>query len=157
MNIEEYMIWIWLGIFIITVATEAATQDFVSIWFAIGSLIAMAICYFVPWYIEIIIFAVISLVSLVLTRPLVKKLMDRTTRYTNTDEFVGKKAILEKTVSKFEAGEVKINGIIYNAILPEADNKDIEKGTIVEVVALKGNKVVVRKTEEESEGEIENV
>ena len=148
MDIESIMIWIWLGVFIITVATEAATQDFVSIWFAIGSLIAMAICYFVPFYVEIIIFAVISLVSLILTRPLVKKFMDRTERYTNTDEFVGKKAILEKNVTKFAAGEVKINGIIYNAILPEAENESIEEGTVVEIVALKGNKVIVRKTEE---------
>jgi membrane protein implicated in regulation of membrane protease activity len=155
MVIEEYMIWIWLAVFVITVSAEAATQDFVSIWFAVGALIAMAICYFVPWYVEIIIFAVISLTSLILTRPIVKKFMDRTTRYTNVDEFVGKKTILEKTVSKFEAGEVKVNGIIYNAILPEADTEDILKGTVVEIVALRGNKVVVRKTEE-SEGE-ENV
>ena len=153
--IEQYMIWVWLAVFIITVATEAGTQDFVSIWFSVGSLIAMAICYFAPFYVEIIVFAVISLASLILTRPLVKKFMDRTTRYTNADEFVGKKTILEKAVSKFDAGEVKVNGIIYNAILPEAENEEIAQGSVVEIVALRGNKVVVRKTEE-SEGE-ENV
>ena len=146
--IEEYMVWIWLAVFVITVSVEAATQDFVSIWFAIGSLIALAICYFAPFYVEIIVFAVISLVSLILTRPLVKKFMDRTERYTNTDEFVGKKAILEKNVSKFDAGEIKINGIVYSAILPELENDSIDAGTVVEIVALKGNKVIVRKTEE---------
>ncbi len=156
MDFEAYMIWIWLAVFVITVIVEAATQDFVSIWFAIGSLIAMAICYFAPFYVEIIVFAVVSLVSLALTRPLVKKLMDRTERYTNTDEFVGKKVVLEKNVSKFSDGEVKINGIIYNAILPELENEEIEKGTVVEIVALKGNKIIVKKTEE-SVGEIENV
>ena len=85
MNIEDLMVWIWLAVFVITVCVEAATQDFVSIWFAIGSLIALAICYFAPFYVEIIVFAVISLVSLILTRPLVNKLMDRNERYTNTD------------------------------------------------------------------------
>ncbi len=157
MNIEEYMIWVWLTVFVITTIVEAATQDFVSIWFAIGSLIAMAICYFVPFYVEIIVFAVVSLVSLALTRPLVKKLMDRTERFTNTDEFVGKKVILEKAVSKFTNGEVKINGIIYSAILPEIETEDIKEGTVVEIVALKGNKIVVKKSEEESVGNIENV
>ena len=152
MNIEDLMVWIWLAVFVITVCVEAATQDFVSIWFAMGSLIALAICYFAPFYVEIIVFAVISLVSLILTRPLVKKLMDRNERYTNTDEFVGKRTILEKRVSKFNAGEVKINGIIYSAILPEAETADIEQGTVVEIVALKGNKIIVRKTEEK-EGE----
>ena len=156
MIIEEYMIWIWLSVFVITVVAEAATQDFVSIWFAIGSLIAMAICYFAPFYVEIIVFAVVSLLSLALTRPLVKKLMDRSERFTNSDEFVGKKVVVEKTISKFSDGEVKINGIIYNAILPEIENNDIEKGSVVEIVALKGNKIIVKKTEE-SVGEIENV
>ena len=156
MNIEEYMIWIWLTVFVVTVVVEAGTQDFVSIWFAIGSLIAMAICYFVPFYVEIIVFAVISLLSLALTRPLVKKFMDRTERFTNTDECVGKKVIVEKTISKFNDGEVKLNGITYSAILPEIETEDIEKGTVVEIVALKGNKIIVRKTEE-SVGKIENV
>ena len=156
MNIEEYMIWIWLTVFVVTVVVEAGTQDFVSIWFAIGSLIAMAICYFVPFYVEIIVFAVISLLSLALTRPLVKKFMDRTERFANTDEFVGKKVIVEKTISKFNDGEVKLNGIIYSAILPEIETEEIEKGTVVEIVALKGNKIIVRKTEE-SVGKIENV
>ena len=55
MNIEDLMVWIWLAVFVITVCVEAATQDFVSIWFAIGSLIALAICYFAPFYVEIIV------------------------------------------------------------------------------------------------------
>ncbi len=146
--IEEIMIWIWLTVFIITVVAEAATQDFISIWFSVGALIAMAICYFVPYFVEIIIFAIISLLSLALTRPLVKKFMDRTTRYTNSDEFVGKRVILEKSVSKFSDGEIKINGILYNTIIPEAENYNIEKGEIVEIVALKGNKIVVKKIDE---------
>ena len=42
----------------------------------------------------------------------------------------------------------KINSIVYNVILPEDDENEIKADTIVEIVALKGNKVVVRKVEE---------
>ena len=121
--IEQYMIWVWLAVFIITVATEAGTQDFVSIWFSVGSLIAMAICYFAPFYVEIIVFAVISLASLILTRPLVKKFMDRTTRYTNADEFVGKKTILEKSNDSKEVSETLTEIIEAANVLSKEESK----------------------------------
>ena len=107
----------------------------------------MCICFFVPFYVEIIIFAVVSLAALILTRPLIKRLTARTERYTNADEFVGKRVMLDKDVTKFEAGEIKINGVIYQAVLPEDSDEDIKKGSIVEMVALKGNKVIVRMVE----------
>ncbi len=143
--LESIMIWIWLGVFVLAVILEAATQDFVSLWFAVGAVVAMCICYFVPFYVEIIIFSVVSILTLALTRPAVKKLMSRTTRYTNTDEFVGKRVKLLKDVTRFEPGEVRINGVEYQAILPENVDCLIEKDSIVELVAIKGNKIVVKK------------
>ena len=90
-EIENYTIWIWLGVFVLTVILEASTQDFVSIWFAVGALVAIAISYSAPFWVELIVFVVISAMALIFTRPLVKKLMDRTVRKTNSDEFVGKR------------------------------------------------------------------
>ena len=45
--IEDYTIWVWLAVFVITIAVEAMTQDLVSIWFAIGSIAAMITSFFV--------------------------------------------------------------------------------------------------------------
>lgn len=149
--VEDYMIWVWLGVFIIALVVEISTQEFVSVWFSAGALVAMCICYFVPFWVEIIIFSVVSLAALILTRPLIKRLTDRTERFTNTDEFVGKRIILEKNVTKFEAGEVKLNGVLYQAVLPEDSDEEIKKDSIVEVVALKGNKVIVRMVETKEE------
>jgi len=145
--IEDYMIYVWLAVFLIALVVEASTQEFVSVWFSAGAIVAMCICFFVPFYVEIIIFAVVSLAALILTRPLIKRLTARTERYTNADEFVGKRVMLDKDVTKFEAGEIKINGVIYQAVLPEDSDEDIKKGSIVEMVALKGNKVIVRMVE----------
>ena len=69
-------------------------------------------------------------------------------RKTNTDDFVGQRVQTIKDITRFSLGEVKINGIIYNAVLPEGDEEVIKKDDIVEIVALKGNKVVVRKVED---------
>lgn len=145
----DFMLWVWLGVFVLAVVLEAATQDFVSIWFAAGAIVCLIICTWIPWWwLELIIFCAISFIALIATRPLVKKFAGRgTIRYTNVDEFIGKRVMAEKEISKFTSGEIKINGIIYTAILMENEEKTIEEGSIVEVVALKGNKVVVKKIE----------
>ena len=146
MNIEEYTIWIWLAIFVITIIVEAATQDLVSIWFSLGSLVALAISGFSAWWVEVIVFLVVSIIALLLTRPIMKKLMQRNERKTNTDDFIGKKLKAISVISKYDAGEVKLNGIIYTAILMEDSYDTILKDSIVEVVAIKGNRLVVKST-----------
>lgn len=146
--IEDYTIWIWLAVFVITIAVEAMTQDLVSIWFSAGSFASLCISYFAPWWVELIVFVVISTACLILTRPLVKKLMRSQIRKTNSDEFIGQKVKLISDVTKFEMGTVKINSVIYNAVLPEDEEEEIKADSIVEIVSIKGNKFVVRRVSE---------
>lgn len=155
MNIESHMYLIWLSVFVIAFVLEAITQDFVSIWFAIGALIAVIISFFAPFWVEIIVFVVVSVASLICTRPLVKKFMDRTARKTNTDEFLGRKVKVIKTIDKFDGGTIKLNGIEYTAILMEEDEESIPEDSIVEVVSMRGNRAVVRKIIEEESTEEE--
>ena len=81
--IDDYMIWVWLAVFVIAIIVEALTEELVSIWFGAGALITIPISYAAPFWVEIVVFAVISVVALIFTRPLIKKLMDRTERKTN--------------------------------------------------------------------------
>ena len=146
--IEQYMIWIWLGLFVLAIIIEAITQDLVSIWFSVGALVAMCVSNFMPYWGEIIVFSVISVAALIGTRPLVRKMMFRQERSTNTDEFVGQRLKAISDIDKYEAGSVKLNGITYTAILMEDSDEAISKDSLVEVVAIKGNRVVVKKIEE---------
>ena len=77
MPIEEIMIWIWLGIFVLAIIIEAITQDLVSIWFAVGAFVGICISNVMVYWGEIIVFTVVSVVALIFTRPLVRKLMNR--------------------------------------------------------------------------------
>ena len=148
MNIESAMIWIWLAVVVLSFILETMTQDFVSIWFTLGALMTLIFSSMCNFWVEIIIFSMVSLISIIATRPLVKKFTARQVRNTNTDEYVGKRVKVEKEISKYDSGEVKINGIVYTAILMEEEEKTIPLDSIVEIVTLKGNKVVVRKLEE---------
>jgi membrane protein implicated in regulation of membrane protease activity len=148
-DIENYMIWVWRGIFVLnTLVLEASTQDFVSIWFSVGALMAMAVSGFTPFWAELIVFVVVSACALIFTRPLVKKMMDRTVRKTNSDEFLGKRVKVIKEITKYDGGEVKLNGTTYVSILMEEEEKSIPVDSIVEVVSLKGNRVIVKLIDE---------
>lgn len=144
---EYYMVWVWLSVFIATVIIEAITQDLVSVWFSCGSIIALILSAFpaIPWYVQLIVFAIVSSLLLVLTRPLAKRLLFNAVRYTNIDEYVGKRVKVIKDISKFEPGEVRINDVIYSASLLEEETETIPADEVVEIVTFKGNKVVVRK------------
>lgn len=147
--IESVMVWVWVGLVVVSFILEALTQDFISIWFTVGALVALCLSSVCVYWVEILIFSAVSLLALILTRPLVKKFTARSVRHTNVDEFVGKRVKVEKEISKFEAGEIKVNGIYYTAILMEDEDETIEVGSVVEIITLKGNKVVVKKIEEQ--------
>lgn len=143
----EYMVWIWLGVFLITILLEALTQELVSVWFSLGSVIALILSAFpvIEWYYQVVVFAIVSLLLMILTRPVAKRVLQNAIRYTNVDEFVGKHVKVMKDITQFENGEVKLHDIIYHASLLEEETETIFVGEIVEIVTFKGNKVIVRK------------
>ena len=144
---EMYMVWIWLFIFLLGIVVEAITQDLVSIWFSIGGLVSMILSGFdfIPWFVEVIVFIVVSLTAVICTRPFAKKMLNNAIRSTNIDESIGKQVIVRKEISKFVDGEIKLHDVIYTACLMEEETDTINEGEIVEIVTFRGNKVVVKK------------
>lgn len=141
------MIWIWLAVFVVCLIIEALTLDLLSVWFSLGALVALAVAATtdLAYYHQILVFVLSSAVLLAFTRPILKKLLKNQERKTNVDGFIGKDVCVLDDISKYEAGTVKLSGIIYQAILPEGEDDLIKSGEIVSIIAIKGNKVVVRK------------
>lgn len=148
--IEPYMIWIWLGVFIITLTIEAVTQELVSIWFSLGSLVCIVLCLIngITYWVEIIVFVGISIITLLLTRPVVIKLLKNKIRTTNADDFIGREVRAICSIKFNQMGEIKINDVVYNAVLAE-NEKDISEGEFCVIVGIKGNKVVVKPLQKE--------
>lgn len=145
---EAYLWIVWLAIFVLAIIIETFTSDLVSIWFAGGAMVALIISFIpgVDWWIEVIIFIVISTVMILGLRPLAKKLLKTNITNSNIDEMAGKKGIMIKGYDELNHGEVKINGIIWTAINAD-EGKAIPQGTKVVVVAVNGNKLIVRPIE----------
>lgn len=147
--LDYYMLYVWLGVFVVALIVEGVTTELVSVWFAVGALVALPFGFFKEFWISIIVFVVVSTVALIFTRPIVRRITQRRERKTNVDDVIGKKLKTITDITKFDAGEVKLNGIVYTAILRDNDDKTISKDKIVEVVSIKGNRLVVKEIEGE--------
>lgn len=143
----------WVIIFLVTIIVELETFDLVSIWFALGALVAL-ICgiLFAKPLIQLFIFAITSTIALILTRPFAKKLTNRTIIRTNADRFVGKVGIVTKGVRPYEIGEVKVDNSIWRAINKENDT--LEAGTLVSVDGIEGIKLIVSRIDSKSDIEV---
>ena len=143
----EYLWIVWLSVFVIGLIIETGTTELVSIFFSFGALIAMIISFIpgVEWWVQLIIFVVLSGASLAALRPIVKKYLNKEKRDTNVDEYIGKKVNVID-VNNDGIPEVKLNGLIWR-IEPVDEEEKIIVGEKVEIVTIKGNKLIVRKVE----------
>ena len=151
---DSWMWAIWLGVFVLALVIEAIGTDLVSIWFAAGALVALIVSLIpgVDWWVELIIFMVISIASLLCFRPLVHKYLRRDLINSNIDEMKGKKGLLVEKIDLLHQGVCKINDVRWTAIATD-DKTKIPAGSIVEVLAVSGNKLIVKKVEDTTEGE----
>lgn len=147
---EAYMWIVWLGIFVLALIIEAFGSELVSIWFAAGALVALIVS-FIPgaaWWIELIVFLVISVTTLLCLRPLLKRFVMRNQVNSNVDELIHKKGKMTKACDELNHGEVKINGVLWTAYSSD-EKTPIKEGSLVEVLAIDGNKLVVREIKQE--------
>ena len=89
---------LWGGLFVLTVLAEFATQQLVSIWFAAGALAGfLAACFGASPVVQIVLFVVISVVLLIFTRPIVRRIFSFGIKDTNNQE-IGRIAVVIQTV-----------------------------------------------------------
>jgi membrane protein implicated in regulation of membrane protease activity len=147
------MMWIWFALAILLLVVELVTTQFVSIWFSASALITgvvVAIFDEMQLIWQIVIFVALSVVALVATKPLVKKITGKPKDVkTNLELNIGKTAVVTETIDNIkETGAVKINGLVWTA--RSDDGSIIEQGEVVIFKQVSGNKAIVSKNKEEN-------
>lgn len=139
---------IWLVLLILFVGLEAATLGLTSIWFAGGALAAMvAAALNAPVWLQVIVFLIIALVLLIFTRPVAVKYFNKDRAKTNVNSVIGKQAIVTAEIDNLQAtGKVVVSGQEWSARSCE-EGVIIPEGSVVEVEAVSGVKLMVRKKE----------
>lgn len=139
------MQYVWLALVILFVIAECATVGLVSIWFAGGSLVAMFLAMAgAPWGWQVVVCLVVSLLLLILTRPIAMKHFNKKKTKTNYQSVIGEVVKITETVDNFnQTGAALADGKEWTVRTAE-DGVIIEKGEPAMVVAVEGVKLLVK-------------
>ncbi len=137
----------WVVALVVFLIVEAVTAGLVSIWFVFGSLVAL-ICAALgaAVWLQIFWFVIVSVATLVLTRPLVKRYVDSRSVATNADRSIGRAAVVTERIDNLAAtGAVQLDGVVWTARSTD-DAVAIETGERVTVRAIEGVKLIVERS-----------
>ena len=137
----------WVVALVVFLIVEAVTAGLVSIWFVFGSLVAL-ICAALgaAVWLQNFWFVIVSVATLVLTRPLVKRYVDSRSVATNADRSIGRAAVVTERIDNLAAtGAVQLDGVVWTARSTD-DAVAIETGERVTVRAIEGVKLIVERS-----------
>ncbi len=143
-NTVNPVAFFWLILAIVLGIIEAATPSLVCIWLAVSALVVSIFAAFGAsiWW-QLGIFVVVSAALITATRPLARKFVSKRIISTNADRIIGAEGIVTQTLDKIEnTGLVKVMGQVWSA--KSAGGENIPEGTLVQVTALEGVKVIVK-------------
>ncbi|MDD2398423.1 MAG: NfeD family protein [Bacilli bacterium] len=140
------LIVMWGIVFIIALSMELSTASFVSIWFALGALVSLVLAIFnVKWFIQVPVFVVISVVALVISRPIYTKYLKNKAgdNPTNADAIVGQVYQLRTPIMNNQKGTVQVRDVIWDVV----SDQPIDAGQKVKVIRIAGNRLEVEAVE----------
>ncbi len=139
------MITLWLVVLIVSIGVEVATLGLTSIWFAGGAVVAVIVAAFHgPVWLQILLFFAVSLLLLFFTRPIAVRYFNRDRVRTNVESMIGRQAIVTSEIDNLQGiGQVTVGGQEWSA-RTEADGMNLQPGTVVDIVAVNGVKLIVK-------------
>ena len=123
---------------------EGITAQLVSIWFVLGSIGALITAFCGgDIKLQLIVFVAVTLVTLIATRPIVKKRLNSKVEKTNADRCIGREAVVTEDIDNLvPTGQVKADGKIWTA--RSATGEKIPAGAVVTVEKIDGVKLIVK-------------
>ena len=134
---------IWLIVLVVCLVVEISTLGLTSIWFAGGALLALLIAMIAgPFWLQVLVFLVTSIVLLIFTRPIAAKYFNKNREKTNVNSKIGKQAIVTVTIDNLKGeGQIVTEGMEWTA--RSLDSTIIEEGSVVTIEKIEGVKAVV--------------
>ncbi|MDO4539846.1 MAG: NfeD family protein [Syntrophomonadaceae bacterium] len=132
----------WIILAIICGAVEIFTAGFWFLWLAIAGLVTAAgtsVGWLSSLQSQLLVFAIIALLLIIFTRPLVMKAIKSSDIASNIDALIGQHGVVLEPIAPMHFGQVKLNGEIWTA----AAQSEIETGSTVVVRAIDGVKLIV--------------
>lgn len=133
---------IWAIFALVSFILEMSSGDFYVTCCGIGSLCALVASFFVPMWGQVIVFAVFSVISIFLLRPLLLAWLNAKcdNRASNADAIIGRTGFVSETIVAGGYGRVKLDGDDWKAETDLTD--DLPIGTKVRIVGR--NSLIVK-------------
>ena len=107
---------LWLVAIVLLIVLEAVTYQLVAIWFALGAAAALiASLLDASGTVQIVVFVAVSVISLIASRPLAKKIQAAPKEKTNADRIVGQNARVIQPILPGQKGRVMVDGQDWSA------------------------------------------
>ena len=134
---EPWVIWVVAAV--VLVIAEATTTAFVAIYFGFAALVtALAAVAGLPVALQLVVFGVVSVGGMALTRPALRRATGRTAAIrTGVDAMQGRIGMVVRPIAELEPGQVKVGGETWTA-RSFYDGETIPEGTRIEVVRVEG-------------------
>lgn len=141
----DRLLIMWIVLTVVFAIIEALTLQIVTVWFAVGSIGAIvANVVNASPLVQLIVFVALSILTLLVARPYLKKFTKTKIQPTNADACIGKPAVVTEEINNtLGTGQAKIRGVIWTARSTE-ENTIIKAGETVTVTAIEGVKLIVK-------------
>ena len=146
----DYMLYIWIGFFILSVIVEVSTMNLIAIWFMPGTLLAIVLSLLaVPVWMQAAVWFVVTVTVFAATFRLSARLRRPRVQPTNADRVIGQTGVVTVAISDREqSGQVRVMGQIWSARTDGAERTDETADTIpvdteVRVLRIEGVKLIV--------------
>ncbi len=140
------MVYVWIGIIVAAIVLEVLTDQLIAIWFMPSAIICaiLELCSVpLPW--QMLVFLVLTVAGLVLSRTALKKYFNFTKTATNVEAVVGEKCVVIERIDNYAGcGQAKVRGQIWSARSID-DEVTFEENEILRVVAVEGVKLICKK------------
>ena len=138
-----YMGLLWVLAVVVFLVMESLTYQMVSIWFIFGA-IAGIIVHFLGggFFVQFSVFIAVSLLLLILFRPIAMKMLKNQDFKSNADGLIGKGVLITEDIDNINGkGKGKINGMEWT--VRSETSEEIKAGSIVQVKRIEGVKLIV--------------
>ena len=142
--LAQHLWQMWAVVAVICLILELTAGDFFIICFSIGAFFAaIAAALGAGIYVQLLTFAVFTLISLFWVRPFAQRYLHRNddNRVSNADALLGRQGRVVETVKADGFGRVQIDGDIWKAVTNES--ADIPEGTNVCVIGRESTIITV--------------
>ena len=139
----------WAAAFLFFIVIEVGTMALTTIWFAGGALAGLIACLLGAGIeLQLVVFAAVSFILLILTRPLALRYVNRQVKRTNAEGLIGSRArITERVDNAAGTGTAVLDGKEWTAralrqgeIIPEGDMAIVRQTQAVKLLLESDNR-----------------